>query len=105
MRSTDELERPSEWLRLLAEDRAHYAELITDSNSFAIAAYRLARARLRVQPTGATRVPSASELRVAAAEISRRTGVTVRCPLAQLVADCEHAGYPVIAPASGDRAA
>jgi hypothetical protein len=75
--SNDERDRPTEWLRRLAEDRAHYAELLRTSGSFAVAAYRLASARLRVQPTGASRVPTAAELRVAAAEICRRTGFAV----------------------------
>lgn len=105
MAITDERERPTEWLRKLDEDRAHYAELLHESDSFAIAAYRVARARLRVQPTGAARIPTAAELRVAAAEICRRTGLTVTYPAAQLAADCEAAGYPVIAPLSRERAA
>ena len=104
-KSNDELERPTEWLRKLAEDRANYAELLRESGSFAIAAYRLARARLRTQPTGASRVPTTAELRVAAAEICRRTGLTVTYPSGQLALDCEDAGYPVIVPLSGERAA
>jgi hypothetical protein len=105
LNGSDERERPTEWLRWLAEERAHYAELLRDSESFAAAAYRIASARLRVQPRGATRVPTAAELRVAAAEICRRTGLLVSYPLSQLAADCEQAGMPVILPLSGGRAA
>jgi hypothetical protein len=105
LNGSDERERPTEWLRRLAEDRVNYVELVRGSESFAAAAYRLASARLRVQPTGATRVPTAAELRVAAAEICRRTGLTVSYPGTQLAADCEHAGLPVISPLSGERAA
>lgn len=103
--SSEERERPTEWLRRLNEDRALYIELLRDSESFALAAYRVARARLRVQPTGATRVPTSAELRVAAAEICRRTGMMMTYPASQLAVDCEHAGLPVIAPIAGDRAA
>lgn len=103
--SSDERERPTEWLRRLTEDRTQVAELLRDSESFALAAYRVARARLRVQPTGATRIPTVTELKAAAAEICRRAGLTVTYPLSQLVADCEYAGFPVIAPLSNERAA
>jgi hypothetical protein len=105
LNGSDERERPTEWLRELAEERGNYAELVRSSQSFAEAAYRIASARLRVQPTGAARVPTAAELRVAAAEICRRTGLTVSYPVAQLAADCEQAGLPVITPLSGGRAA
>jgi hypothetical protein len=103
--TTDERERPTEWLRRLNEDRSRYAELVADSESIALAAYRIARARLRVQPTGAARVPTMAELKVAAAEICRRTGLSVSYPPSQLLDDCEHAGFPVIAPIASDRAA
>ncbi len=106
MRETsEERERPTEWLRRLTEERARFAELLADSDGLALAAYRIARARLRVQPTGAARVPTAAELKVAAAEICRRTGLCVTYPLSQLVDDCEYAGFPVIAPLEREHAA
>jgi hypothetical protein len=103
-RINDETERPSEWLRRFAEDGASYRVLLDDAGSLAVAAYRLARARCRVQSVPAD-VPTLSELRTAAAEIARRTGVERQHHTGVLVADCLLAGLPVILPASYDSAA
>lgn len=103
MSITDEMERPTEWLRRLAENRATYRQLLEHAGSLALAAYRLARARCRIQPVPAC-VPTAAELRVAAEEISRHAGLRARCHLGQLVADCETAGLPVIVPISASAA-
>lgn len=101
--TTEELERPTEWLRRLAENRALYEKLLQSAGSLALAAYRLARARCRAQSVGMA-VPTLAELRVAADEIARYTGLRVRCHPDQLLADCEHAGVPVIAPLSASAA-
>jgi hypothetical protein len=49
-------------------------------------------------------VPTAAELRVAADEIARYVGMRFTLSVRQLVADCEHAGLPVIAPLSASAA-
>ena len=95
--STDELERPTEWLRRLAENRALHRQLLDSAGGVAIAAYRLARARCRIQPVP-NAIPTAAELRVAADEIARYVGMRFTLSARQLVADCEHAGLAVIVP-------
>jgi hypothetical protein len=97
--ASDELERPTEWLRRLAENRALYRLLLEQAGSLAVAAYRLARARCRTQPMPML-VPTATEVRVAADEISRYVGLSQRMGLRQLLDDCEHAGLTVIVPLS-----
>lgn len=101
--TSEEVERPTEWLRHLAENRVMYEKLLHSAGSLALAAYRLAVARCRVQSVSAA-VPTLAELRVAADEISRYVGLRSRCPTAQLVADCEHAGMPVIVPLNASAA-
>ncbi len=93
----DETERPTEWLRLLAENRGLYRELLQEAGSVAVAAYRLARARCRVQPVPSP-IPTAAELRVAAIEISYHAGLKDRLDERQMVDECEQAGLPVISP-------
>lgn len=101
--TSDEIERPTEWLRRLAENRALYEKLLQSAGSLALAAYRLARARCRIQSVGMT-VPTVAEVRVAADEIARYTGLRTRCPTAQLVADCEQAGVVLIVPMNASAA-
>ncbi|MBK7580707.1 MAG: hypothetical protein IPI67_10925 [Myxococcales bacterium] len=101
--TTDELERPTEWLRHLAENRALYRQLLDGAGGLAIAAYRLARARCRVQPVPSV-IPTTAELRVAANEIARYVGMRFTLSTRQLTQDCEHAGLPVIAPISASAA-
>ena len=95
--STDEIERPTEWLRSLQEGRRDYHWLLCDAGSLALAAYRLACARCRVQPVP-TRIPTARELYAAARTIARFVGHRDIPQPALLVADCNFAGLPVIAP-------
>lgn len=102
--STEELERPSEWLRRFAEDDAAYRELLLDSGCIAVAAYRLARARCRVQPMAAA-LPTLAELRAAADDIAARTDLPRAEHIGVLVADCELAGLTIILPPSFDSAA
>ena len=101
--ATDELERPTEWLRRLAENRALYRQLLEHAGCLAVAAYRLARARCRTQPVP-MHLPTSAELRVAADEISRYVGLRTTLRLGQLVADCEHAGLTVIVPLNASAA-
>ena len=101
--STDELERPTEWLRRLAENRGLYRQLLDGTGGLAIAAYRLARARCRVQPVP-NAIPTAAELRVAADEIARYVGMRFTPSARQLVVDCEHAGLTVIVPINASAA-
>lgn len=97
MGSSDEVERPTEWLHGLMQDPSRYVELLRDAGSVAVAAHRLARARCRVQPLSAA-VPSASELRRAALDITQRAGAFPSLRVDELVAECETAGLAVIAP-------
>jgi len=99
-----EHERPGEWLRGFAEDEATYCRLLEDSENLAIAAYRLARARCRVQPTSAM-VPNLIELKTAAEDILRRSGTEGIFHVGVLVADCAMAGLTVILPPSYPTAA
>ena len=100
---SDEIERPTEWLRRLAENRMHYRSLLEHAGSLAAAAYRLARARCRTQPVPML-VPTAMEIRVAAEEITRYVGLRHAVRLGQLLEDCEHAGLTVIVPMSASAA-
>ncbi|MBI3204747.1 MAG: hypothetical protein HYZ29_24645 [Myxococcales bacterium] len=101
---SDETERPGEWLRRFAEDASAHRALLAQSNSLAIAAYRLARARCRVQPMSAS-VPTLSELKTAADEIALRAELEHGHHLGVLVADCALAGLPIILPPSFGSAA
>lgn len=103
-RSNEERERPVEWLRHFAEDRARYALLIQEAGSVAVAAHRLASARCKVQSVPAT-VPTLSELRAAADDITLGAGLPRAEHIGVLVADCALAGLPVILPPSYDSAA
>ena len=93
-----ELERPSEWLRRLAEEPDAYQVLVVHSAGLARAAYRVASARCRVQGgLGAT--PTLRELQAAALTIAERLGILETLPITSLLAnDCEAQGLPVIGP-------
>lgn len=99
----DEMERPTEWLRRLAENRGLYRQLLDQAGCLAVAAYRLARARCRTQPVP-MQLPTSTELRVAADEIGRYVGLRSTLGLGQLLADCEHAGLTVIVPLNASAA-
>ena len=86
---------PIEWLFSVLADRDGHRRLLDESGSIAIAAFQLACARCRTSPLP-TEVPSALEVRGAAREIARRSGVDRVPSLADLVAECEAAGYLVI---------
>lgn len=92
-----EQERPSEWLRWLAEEPDAYQVLIVHSGGLARAAYRIASARCRCQVGGQT--PTLRELQAAALNIAERLGTLESLPITSLLAnDCEEQGLPVIRP-------
>jgi hypothetical protein len=98
MQTVEEFERPSEWLRRIQEDRSAYTLLVSESGGLACAAYRVARARGRVQPVS-NGVPTLRELLAAAREIALNTADELGIVKASLLlGDCEQAGLPVIAP-------
>ena len=86
---------PIEWLFSVLADREGHRRLLEESGSLSIAAFRLACARCKTGAS-ATDVPSTHELRGAAREIARRTGITMLPSLADLVSECEAAGLLVI---------
>jgi hypothetical protein len=91
-----EAERPSEWLRSLAESARGYADLLAESGELVVAAYRLARARCRTRETSST-TPSSREVRAAALEVLRGVGdreTPVPSP-SRFVKECEAVGLLV----------
>lgn len=92
-----ERERPSEWLRWLAEAPDAYGILVAYSGGFARAAYRLASVRCRLQGSGD--VPTLRELQAAATLIAQRVGQPETLPISSLLAsDCEAQGLSVLRP-------
>lgn len=93
-----EHERPSEWLRWLAETPQGYEQLLEQAGGLARAAYRLARARCRVHG-GASETPTLRELQAAALMLARQLGMLDSLPITSLLAsDCEDQGLLVIGP-------
>ena len=93
-----ESERPSEWLRHLAETPDAYRLLVEQAGGLAGAAYRLASARCRVHG-GLGNAPTLRELRAAALTLAQELGVVETLPITSLLAnDCEEQGLLVIRP-------
>jgi hypothetical protein len=90
----EETERPTEWLRALSEGRRLYASLVDEAGNFAVAAWRIARARCRIQSMPSA-VPTSAELCVAAAYLAEATG-SPRPPSVILRDECERRGLPVL---------
>jgi hypothetical protein len=90
MKKREESERPAEWLRRLDENDG-YAELVSDSGSVAIAAYRLALARRKTAALGGG-MPTIRELSVAAALLAARVPGLRASSAEELASECEHAG-------------
>lgn len=86
---------PIEWLFTVLSDREGHRRLLEESGSVAIAAFRLAWARCKTAAVP-TDVPTTHELRGAAREIARRTGIGALPALGDMVAECEAAGLLVI---------
>lgn len=102
---TEEARRPGEWLLRFVEDRSRYLALLAESGSLAVAAYRLARARCRVQPVPSA-VPTDTELWAAARRIVVFAHVPDGLPSkAHLAAECEACALPVIGPPARQNAA
>ncbi len=94
-----EQERPSEFLRWLAEEPDAYRLLLENAGGLARAAYRLARARCLAH--GVVSTPTLRELQVAALSIARAVGMSDTLPVGALLAsDCEEQGLVVIGPLS-----
>jgi hypothetical protein len=92
-----ERERPSEWLHQLEEQPLGYRVLVANAGGLACAAYRLARARCRLQGHGDT--PTLRELQLAALLVAERVGALESLPITSLLAsDCEEQGLLVIHP-------
>jgi hypothetical protein len=93
-----EHERPSEWLRWLAEEPDACEILVAHSGGLARAAYRLASARCRAQ-AGLGATPTLRELQAAALMLAQKLGILETLPITSLLAnDCEEQGLPVIRP-------
>jgi hypothetical protein len=92
---TEELERPAEWLGSLA-DGSLFRALVKESKGLSVAAYRLARARLRVL-TVPMSVPTLREVAVAASALAEACETPVPS-YATLLDECTDAGCVVIAP-------
>ncbi len=100
MIETTETHHPAEWLRQLRETPGAYDALLDDSHSLAHAAYRVARARCRVQPIRSV-VPTVRELGAAATELRKHS--VQRLPdtnSLRLAEECEAWGMRVILPIS-----
>lgn len=105
VRHTEEAHRPAEWLLRFEQEPRLYLALLRDSGNLAVAAYRLARARCRVQPVP-SRVPTRTELWAAARCVVTHTRMADRPPSRQwLEQECEARGLPVIGPMSAPHAA
>lgn len=105
VRHTEEAQRPAEWLLRFEQDQRLYRALLRDSGNLAVAAYRLACARCRVQPVPA-RVPTRTELWAAARCVVTHTRLAERPPSkGWLEEECEARGLPVIGPVPSSHAA
>lgn len=95
-KGTDELERPSEWLRRLRESAAGYGELLRDSGEPVVAAYRIAVARCRAA-SSSTAVPTLREVHAAACELFGAAEVETPVPSRAVIADeCDYAGLTIL---------
>jgi hypothetical protein len=87
---------PNEWLLFWAGHRDAHQALMRDAGSLVLAAWRLAWARCRTSDVAST-VPSMREVRGAAREIARRSGIEDTVPSAtQIARECADAGLLVI---------
>lgn len=86
---------PNEWLLSLAQRPHGHRYLLDTAGSLAVAAWRLAEARLRASELP-SEVPSTLELRGAAREIARRCDLGEPPSASVLARDCAMAGLLVI---------
>jgi len=95
-RAHEELKNPEAWLRRLAEERDGYQRLISESGGRARAAYRLARARCRIE-SGAAASPTVEELQAAARLLAARVGHGGALPITSVLArDADNSGLHAI---------
>lgn len=88
--------RPIEWLNSLIERPDGYRRLLEEAGGLPVAAWRLAKARCEVFEVS-TAIPSRSELRSAAHELSQQLGLSAPLPSrAVLASECESLGLLVI---------
>ena len=88
----EELKNPAAWLGRLAEERAGYARLISESGGAARAAYRLARARCRVESVSGAE-PTLEDLQAAARLLAARVGRGGALPITSVLAsDADSSG-------------
>lgn len=86
---------PHEWLLELSARPERLSQLLRDCGSLAVAAWRLAAARCRTHET-ATDIPSMRELRAAARDIARRSGIDAVPSASLLASECESLGLLVV---------
>jgi len=95
-RAQEELKNPEVWLRRLADDRDGYQRLISESGGRARAAYRLARARCRIE-WGASASPTLEDLQEAARLLAARVGHGGALPITSVLArDSDPAGLNAV---------
>lgn len=83
-KANEELTQPQAWLRRIAEEQGGYARLISESGGAARAAYRLARARCKVEL--ASTEPTLEELQAAARLLAARVGRGGALPITSVLA-------------------
>ncbi|HTA93492.1 MAG TPA: hypothetical protein VK745_28130 [Polyangiaceae bacterium] len=85
-----ELSSPQEWLHRLASEQGGYGRLVDESGGMARAAYRLARARCKVE-SGAP--PALDDLQAAARLLAARVGRGGALPITSVLAsDADSSG-------------
>lgn len=87
---------PIEWLIGLRERPDGYRRLLEEAGSLPVAAWRLAQARCRASYRP-TEVPSGTEVRAAAHELTAQLRLGTRVPPSTMLAsECESAGLLVV---------
>jgi hypothetical protein len=104
VRDTEEARRPVEWLLGFEYEPERYAALYADAGSLAVAAWRLAHARCRIQPVPSV-IPTLSELWSAARRIAARVPEADLPSRERLARECDHLGLEVIVPMGARHAA
>jgi hypothetical protein len=84
-KANEELTSPAEWLRRFADEQGGYARLVNDSGGAARAAYRLARARCRVESTTNSE-PTVEDLQAAHRLLAPRVGRGGALPITSVLA-------------------
>jgi len=86
---------PIEWLNELIQERDGYHRLLSDSGDLTLAAYELARAKLRSSERP-SEVPTAIEVKAAARVIAAKVGGLSVPRTAGIYSSCERAGLAVL---------